>query len=202
MGNMLIGEVVFGGVGAGLYGMLMFVILTVFLAGLMVGRTPEYVGKKIEAREVTMAMIAVLAPSVAILILSALALSISQGLASVSQGGPHGLSQVLYAFGSMANNNGSAFAGLNANTAFYNYFGGLAMLVGRFGVILPVLAIAGSMVCKKVAPPSPGTFPTDGILFVVLLITVIVIVAALTFFPVATLGPILEHLLLSRGQTF
>ena len=202
MGNMLLGEVIFGGVGSGLYGMLMFAILAVFLAGLMVGRTPEYLGKKIEATEVKMAMIAVLTPCVTILILAALASVIKPGFSSLNNAGPHGLSEIVYAFGSMANNNGSAFAGLNANTPFYNYLGGLAMLIGRFAVIVPSLVIAGSMARKKIAPPSSGTFPTDGVLFVVLLIGVALIVGALTFFPVVSLGPITEHLLMRAGRTF
>jgi len=200
--NMMLGEVIFGGVGAGLYGILIFVILTVFIAGLMVGRTPEYLGKKIEAREIKMATVAVLLPSASILLFSALAVVTEAGLSSRANGGPHGLSEILYAFSSAAGNNGSAFAGLNANTAFYNSLLGIAMWIGRFGVILPVLAIAGNMVGKKIAPPSPGTFPTDGPLFVGLLMAVILIVGALTFFPALSLGPIVEHLLLRAGQTF
>ncbi len=200
--NIMLGEVIFGGVGAGLYGILIFVILTVFIAGLMVGRTPEYLGKKIEAREIKMATVAVLLPSACILLFSALAAVSEAGLSSRANGGPHGLSEILYAFSSAAGNNGSAFAGLNANTAFYNGLLGIAMWIGRFGVILPVLAIAGSMVGKKIAPPSPGTFPTDGPLFVGLLMAVILIVGALTFFPALSLGPIVEHLLLRAGQTF
>jgi K+-transporting ATPase ATPase A chain len=200
--KIMLGEVIFGGVGAGLYGMLIFVILTVFIAGLMVGRTPEYLGKKIEAREIKLAMIAVLLPSACILLLSALASITDAGLSSRANSGPHGLSEILYAFASGAGNNGSAFAGLNVNTPFYNTMIGLAMWVGRFGVILPVLAIAGSMVTKKVAPPSPGTFPTDSPLFVGLLIAVILIVGALTFFPALALGPIVEHLLMNAGRAF
>ncbi|HEX2906191.1 MAG TPA: potassium-transporting ATPase subunit KdpA [Phototrophicaceae bacterium] len=197
--NIMLGEVIFGGVGAGLYGMLVFVILTVFIAGLMVGRTPEYLGKKIEAREIKLAIIAVLLPSAAILLFSALASVTDAGLSSRANLGPHGLSEILYAFSSAAGNNGSAFAGLNANTPFYNLFLGIALWIGRFGVILPVLAIAGSLVGKKVAPPSPGTFPTDGLLFVGLLIAVVLIVGALTFFPALSLGPVVEQLLLARG---
>jgi K+-transporting ATPase ATPase A chain len=200
--NILVGEVIFGGVGAGLYGMLVFVILTVFIAGLMVGRTPEYLGKKIEAWEVKMAYLAVLLPSATILLFSALAVVTAAGLASRANQGPHGLSEILYAFASAAGNNGSAFAGLNANTTFYNVLLGVAMWIGRFGVIVPVLAIAGSMVRKQVAPPSPGTFPTDSVLFVVLLIAVILIVGALTFFPALVLGPVVEHLLMNAGVTF
>jgi len=202
MGNMLLGEVVFGGVGSGIYGIIMFVILAVFIAGLMVGRTPEYLGKKVESLEIKMAMIAVLVPCVVVLVLSAIACDSHFGLSSLGNAGPHGLSEILYAFGSMANNNGSAFAGLNANTPFYNYLGGIAMLIGRFGVIIPVLVIAGSMASKKTSPPSPGTFPTDGLLFLSLLIGVILFVGALTFFPVLTLGPIVEHTLLHSGCTF
>ncbi len=197
--NIMLGEVIFGGVGAGLYGMLVFVILTVFIAGLMVGRTPEYLGKKIEAREIKMAIIAVLLPSAAILLFSALASVMGVGLSSRSNTGPHGLSEILYAFSSAAGNNGSAFAGLNADTPFYNLLLGITLWIGRFGVILPVLAIAGSMVGKKAAPPSPGTFPTDGPLFAGLLIAVVLIVGALTFFPALTLGPVVEQLLLIRG---
>jgi K+-transporting ATPase ATPase A chain len=200
--NIMLGEVIFGGVGAGLYGMLIFVILTVFIAGLMVGRTPEYLGKKIEAREIKMAILAVLLPSACILLFSAIASVSETGLASRTNIGPHGLSEILYAFSSGAGNNGSAFAGLNANTPFYNTLIGLAMWIGRFGVILPALAIAGSMVSKKVAPPSPGTFPTDGALFVGLLIAVILIVGGLTFFPSLTLGPIVEQFLMNAGMTF
>lgn len=200
--NILLGEVIFGGVGAGLYGMLMFVILTVFIAGLMVGRTPEYLGKKIETREVKLALLAVLLPSVCILLFSALASVTDVGLSSRANHGPHGLSEILYAFASGAGNNGSAFAGLNANTPFYNILIGLAMWIGRFGVILPALGIAGSLVQKKVVPPSPGTFPTDGGLFVVLLIGVILIVGALTFFPALSLGPVVEQLLVAAGRTF
>ncbi|MBL8162071.1 MAG: potassium-transporting ATPase subunit KdpA [Anaerolineae bacterium] len=200
--NIMLGEVIFGGVGAGLYGMLIFVILTVFIAGLMVGRTPEYLGKKIEAREIKMAIIAVLLPSAAILLFAALAAVSDAGLSSRANVGPHGFSEILYAFTSAAGNNGSAFAGLNANTPFYNILLGIAMWIGRFGVIFPALAIAGSMVTKKIAPPSPGTFPTDSPLFVGLLIAVILIVGALTFFPALALGPIVEQLLLNAGRAF
>lgn len=200
--NIMLGEVIFGGVGAGLYGMLIFVILTVFIAGLMVGRTPEYLGKKIEAREIKLAIVAVLLPSACILLFSALASVTEVGLSSRANLGPHGLSEILYAFASGAGNNGSAFAGLNANTPFYNTLIGLAIWVGRFGVIIPALAIAGSMVGKKAAPPSPGTFPTDGPLFAGLLIAVIVIVGALTFFPALSLGPIVEHFLMRAGRAF
>ncbi|MCA0455726.1 MAG: potassium-transporting ATPase subunit KdpA [Chloroflexi bacterium] len=200
--NIMLGEVVFGGVGAGLYGILIFVILTVFIAGLMVGRTPEYLGKKIESWEIKMAILAILLPSAAILLFTALASVTDAGLSSRANAGAHGLSEMLYAFTSAAGNNGSAFAGLNANVPFYNILLGLTMWVGRFGVILPALAIAGSMVGKKVAPPSPGTFPTDGLLFGVLLVAVILIVGALTFFPALSLGPIVEQLLMNAGRTF
>jgi K+-transporting ATPase ATPase A chain len=200
--NMMVGEVIFGGVGAGLYGMLIFVILTVFIAGLMVGRSPEYLGKKVEAGEVKMAILAVLLPSAAILLFTAIGVTSETGLASRANAGPHGFSEVLYAFTSGAANNGSAFAGLNANTPFYNTLIGIAMWIGRFGVILPALAIAGSMAGKRVAPPSAGTFPTDSALFVVLLIAVILIIGALTFFPALSLGPIVEQLLALDARTF
>ena len=200
--NMLLGEVIFGGVGAGLYGMLVFVILTVFIAGLMVGRTPEYLGKKIEAREVQMATLAVLLPAASILLFTALAVAVEAGLSSRLSAGPHGFSEILYAYTSASANNGSAFAGLNANTPFYNFTLGLALWIGRFGVIIPILAIAGSMVSKTVAPPSPGTFPTDQPLFAAMLVSVVVIVGALTFFPALSLGPIVEHFLMAAGQGF
>jgi K+-transporting ATPase ATPase A chain len=200
--NIMLGEVIFGGVGAGMYGMLVFVILTVFIAGLMVGRTPEYLGKKIEAFEIQMAMVAVLAPSFVILVGTMIACLIPQGLESLANQGPHGLSEILYAFTSAAGNNGSAFAGLTVDTPFYNYALGVGMLIGRFGVIIPALAIAGSMVQKKYTPPSIGTFPTDTPLFALLLIAVILIVGALTFFPALSLGPIVEHLLMNAGRTF
>ncbi|MHC1770086.1 MAG: potassium-transporting ATPase subunit KdpA [Verrucomicrobiia bacterium] len=200
--NIMLGEVVFGGVGAGLYGMLAFVLLTVFMAGLMVGRSPEYLGKRIEKREIIMAMIAVLAPCAVILSFSALALMTENGKSSISNTGPHGLSQVLYAFSSMAGNNGSAFAGINANTPFYNFLGAVAMLIGRFAVLLPMLAIAGSLATKKVCPPTSGTFPTDGPMFVTLLLGVVFIVGALTFLPALTLGPLVEHLLMQQGRVF
>jgi len=200
--NIMLGEVIFGGVGAGLYGMIIFIILTVFIAGLMVGRTPEYLGKKIEAFEVQMAIIAILAPSAVILLFSAWASVSSYGLSSLNNAGAHGFSEILYAFSSAAGNNGSAFAGLNANTVFYNLTLGLGMLIGRFGVIIPVLAIAGSMAKKKTIPPSAGTFHTDNWLFVGLLIAVILIVGGLTFFPSLSLGPVIEHLLMNNGITF
>jgi potassium-transporting ATPase potassium-binding subunit len=200
--NMMLGEVVFGGVGAGLYGMVMFVILTVFVAGLMVGRTPEYAGKKIEAFEVQMAMIAVLIPNALILCGAAIACVIPAGLSSLANKGPHGLSEILYAFTSAAANNGSAFAGLTVDTPFYNYALGFTMLLGRFGVILPALAIAGSVARKNIIPVSSGTLPTATPLFVVMLVAVIVIVGALTFFPALSLSPIVEHFLLQSGKTF
>jgi potassium-transporting ATPase potassium-binding subunit len=200
--NMMLGEVIFGGVGAGFYGMLMFVLLTVFIAGLMVGRTPEYLGKKIEAREVTWAVIAVLAPAVVILCGSALTMLYPAALNSLNNNGPHGLSEVVYAFASAAANNGSAFAGISANTDWYNYMLALNVFVGRFAIIVPVLAIAGSLAQKKTSPPSSGTFPTNGLIFTVLLISVVLIVGALTFFPVLSLGPVVEHFLMQAGRTF
>jgi K+-transporting ATPase ATPase A chain len=200
--NMMLGEVIFGGVGAGFYGMLMFVLLTVFIAGLMVGRTPEYLGKKIEAREVTWAVIAVLAPAVVILCNSALTMLYPEALKSLNNGGPHGLSEVVYAFASAAANNGSAFAGINANTDWYNCMLAINMFVGRFAIIVPVLAIAGSLAQKKASPPSSGTFPTNGPVFTILLVSVVLIVGALTFFPVLSLGPIVEHFLMQAGRTF
>jgi len=200
--NMMLGEVIFGGVGAGLYGMVIFIILTVFIAGLMVGRTPEYLGKKVEAFEITMAIIANLATSFVILLFTAWAAVSAVGLSSLNNAGPHGFSEILYAFSSAAGNNGSAFAGLNANTVFYNVLLGLGMLIGRFGVIIPILAIAGSMAKKKITPPSAGTFQTDNWLFVSLLIGVIIIIGGLTYFPALSLGPIVEHLLMNHGITF
>lgn len=194
--NMLLGEVIFGGVGAGLYGMVVFIILTVFIAGLMVGRTPEYLGKKIGAFEVQMAIIANLSTSFAILVFTAWASVSSYGLSSLNNSGPHGFSEILYAFTSAAGNNGSAFAGLNANTLFYNLALGLVMLIGRFGVIIPMLAIAGSLAGKNITPTSAGTFRTDNWLFAGLLIAVILIVGGLTYFPALSLGPIIEHLIL------
>jgi K+-transporting ATPase ATPase A chain len=202
MFNLLLGECVFGGIGTGLYTMLLFVIITVFLAGLMVGRTPEYLGKKIEAFEVKMAMLAVIAPSACVLIFSTIACSTTAGTSALGNAGPHGFSEILYAFASMSNNNGSAFGGLNADTNLYLWLGTLAMLIGRFAVIIPVIAVAGSFAAKKTTPPSPGTFPTTGPLFVVLLISVVLIVGVLTFFPALSLGPIVEHFLVQAGRTF
>jgi K+-transporting ATPase ATPase A chain len=202
MFNIMLGEIIFGGVGSGLYGMIIFIILTVFIAGLMVGRTPEYLGKKVEAFEMKMAILAVLAPSIVIKLFSAIACSVPAGLASLNNAGPHGLTEILYAFSSAAGNNGSAFAGLNANTVFYNLMIGFGMLIGRFGVIVPVMAIAGSMAKKKITPVSSGTFKTDNWLFVLLLIGIILIVGGLTFFPPLALGPIVEHFLMNLGVTF
>ena len=200
--NIMLGEVIFGGVGAGMYGMLVFVFLTVFIAGLMVGRTPEYLGKKIESPEVKMSILAILAPNFVILVFSAIALMVPQGLSGILNHGPHGLSEVLYAFSSAAGNNGSAFAGLNANTNFYNIMLGTGMLIGRFAVIIPVMAIAGSLSKKKIIPQSGGTLKTNIFLFVFLLIAVILIVGALTHFPALSLGPIVEHFLMTGGRTF
>ncbi len=202
MFNMAIGEVIFGGVGVGLIGMLMYAILAIFLAGLMIGRTPEFLGKKLEAREMIMAVIAVIAPAMASLIFAGIAVAIPTGLSSLNNPGPHGLSEILYAFFSAAGNNGSAFAGLNANTVFYNLATGFVMLVGRSATILPALAIAGSLAMKKSVPSSSATFPTASPLFTVLLIGVVLIVGALTFFPALILGPFLEHLLIFAGRTF
>jgi K+-transporting ATPase ATPase A chain len=198
----MLGEVVFGGVGAGLYGIVVFVILAVFIAGLMVGRTPEYLGKKIESYDVKMAMLAILILTFTILGFSALAIIKPFGTSSISNPGPHGLSQVLYAYVSSAGNNGSAFNGLNANTTWYNTSTAVAQLLGRFFMIIPVLAIAGSLAKKRIVPESVGTFPVTGGLFSGLLIATIVIVGALTFFPALSLGPILEHLLMAAGKSF
>ncbi|HKV29093.1 MAG TPA: potassium-transporting ATPase subunit KdpA [Candidatus Acidoferrales bacterium] len=200
--NIMLGEIVFGGVGSGLYGMIVFVILAVFIAGLMVGRTPEYLGKKIEAYDVKMVMLSILVTSFVVLIFSAIAVVEPYGVSSISNSGPHGLSQVLYAYASTVGNNGSAFMGLNANTLWYNMSTSAAMLIGRFFMVIPVLAIAGSLAQKKITPPSLGTFPVTGSLFTVLLISTILIVGALTFFPALSLGPILEHLLMAAGKAF
>ncbi len=193
-----LGEVIYGGVGSGLYGMLVFAIVAVFVAGLMVGRTPEYLGKKIEAYEMKMASLVILIPPIVVLGFTALAVMTETGLASRNNPGAHGFSEILYAFSSMGNNNGSAFAGLNANTPFYNTTGGIAMLIARYWLAIPTLAIAGSLAQKKHVPVSPGTLPTHTPLFVVMLIGVVVIVGALTFIPALALGPIVEHLLLAR----
>ncbi len=202
MFNIMLGEVIFGGVGSGLYGMIIFIIITVFIAGLMVGRTPEYLGKKIEAFEVKMAIFGILAPALVIMLFSAIACSTEAGLSGLTNNGPHGLSEILFAFSSAAGNNGSAFAGLNTNTVFYNLMLGLGMIIGRFGVIIPALAIAGSMAKKKITPLSPGTFNTDNWLFGILLTGVIIIIGGLTFFPALVLGPVVEHFLMNSGVTF
>jgi K+-transporting ATPase ATPase A chain len=203
MANILLGEVVFGGVGAGLYGMLVFVVMAVFIAGLMVGRTPEYMGKKIEAYDVQMSMLYLLIFPLIILGFTAVTVLMPKlGLSSLANHGPHGLSEILYAYTSATGNNGSAFAGLNANTHWYNYSLGVAMFFGRFMMIVPMLAIAGNLAGKKIAPASAGTFPVTTPLFTALLIGVILIVGALTFFPALTLGPVLEHLLLRAGNAF
>jgi K+-transporting ATPase ATPase A chain len=201
--NILLGEVIFGGVGAGMYGMLIFVILSVFIAGLMVGRTPEYLGKKIESYDIQMAMLYLLIFPLVILGFSAVAvLAPTFGLSSLTNHGPHGLSEILYAYTSATGNNGSAFAGLNANTHWYNTTLGIAMFVGRFLMLIPMLAIAGNLAAKKSVPATAGTFPVTTPLFTTLLTGVIVIVGALTFFPVLALGPVLEHLLMGAGKTF
>jgi K+-transporting ATPase ATPase A chain len=202
LANIMLSETVFGGVGAGLYGILIYVVLAVFIAGLMVGRTPEYLGKKIEAYDVKMAMLVTLVFPLIILVLTAISSVTGFGTSSISNPGPHGLTQILYAFTSMAGNNGSAFGGLSGNTPWYNIAGGMTMLIGRFFMILPMLAIAGNLAKKKLVPPSLGTFPVTTPLFSVLLVGVIVIVGALTFFPALSLGPILEHLLMQAGKTF
>ncbi|MES2390527.1 MAG: potassium-transporting ATPase subunit KdpA [Acidobacteriota bacterium] len=201
--NILLGEIVFGGVGAGMYGMLIFVVLSVFIAGLMVGRTPEYLGKKIEAYDIKMAMLYLLIFPLVILGLAAFAiLSPTYGLSSLANQGPHGLSEILYAYASAVGNNGSAFAGLSANTHWYNYSLGTAMFIGRFLMLIPMLAVAGSLAMKKSAPATAGTFPVTTPLFTTLLTGVILIVGALTFFPVLALGPVLEHLLMHAGRSF
>ncbi len=200
--NITLGEVVFGGVGAGMYGILIFVVLTVFIAGLMVGRTPEYLGKKIEAYDVKMAMLVVLVFPLVILVFAAVSVLAKFGTSSIANPGPHGFTEILYAFTSAAGNNGSAFAGLSANTLWYNTTMGVTMLIGRFFMIIPMLAVAGNLARKKYVPPSLGTFPVTTPLFTVLLVSVILIVGALTFFPALSLGPVLEHLLMAAGKTF
>jgi K+-transporting ATPase ATPase A chain len=202
LANIMLSEVVFGGVGAGMYGMLIYIVLAVFIAGLMVGRTPEYLGKKIEAYDVKMAMLVVLVFPLVILGFSAISAVAGFGTSSILNPGPHGLSEIIYSFTSQAGNNGSAFAGLTTNTLWYNTAGAITMLVGRFLMIIPALAIAGNLAGKKYVPPSLGTFPVTTPLFTVLLIGVILIVGALTFFPALSLGPILEHLLMAAGKTF
>jgi len=200
--NIMLGEVVFGGVGSGLYGVVVFVIIAVFIAGLMVGRTPEYLGKKIEAYDVQMAMLSILVMTFAILGFSAYAIVKPFGTSSISNPGPHGLSQMLYLYTSSVGNNGSAFAGINGNTLWFNVSGAIAMLMGRFFMHIPILAIAGNLAKKKITPESAGSFPVTGWLFTALLISTILIVSALTFFPALSLGPILEHLLLQAGKAF
>jgi K+-transporting ATPase ATPase A chain len=200
--NIMIGEVIFGGVGAGIYGMVVFIVISVFIAGLMVGRTPEYLGKKIEAYDVKMAMLTVLIFCLIVLVLTGIGVAAPFGKSSISNPGPHGLTQILYAYTSMAGNNGSAFAGLNGNTPWYNISGAFDMLLGRFFMVIPVLAMAGNLAKKKLVPESAGTFPVTTPLFTFLLISVILIVSALTFFPALSLGPILEHLLMNAGKAF
>ena len=202
LANIQLGELVFGGVGAGLYAILIYVILSVFIAGLMVGRTPEYLGKKIESREIKLSMLYVLIFPLLILYYSGWSLAAPYGVSSLNNAGPHGLSEILYAYSSAAGNNGSAFAGLNANTPWFNWSLGLTMLAGRFLMIVPAMAVAGSLVGKKSVPESLGTFPTNGALFVVLLVGVIIIVGALTFFPALALGPIVEHFLAQAGKVY
>ena len=202
MVNIMLGEIIFGGVGSGLYGMLLFAVLAVFIAGLMVGRTPEYLGKKIESKEVKMAMLAILVLPMSILGWSALATVLPDGLAGPANSGPHGFSEILYAFTSATGNNGSAFAGISANTLYYNTTLGLAMFIGRFLMIVPMLAVAGSLAAKKIVPASAGTFPTDGGLFVGLLIGVIVITGGLIYFPAVSLGPVVEHLAMHAGTLY
>jgi K+-transporting ATPase ATPase A chain len=200
--NMQMGELIFGGVGAGLYGMLMMVLLTVFIAGLMVGRTPEYLGKKVESREMRMVMLYVLVFPLVILVATGLSVVLPAGLKGLNNAGPHGLTEILYAFTSTPANNGSAFAGLTGSTYYYNTMFGFATLIGRFAMQVPMLAAAGFLAEKKIAPESAGTFPVTTPLFVVLLISVILIVGALTFFPAWSLGPIVEHLLMQSGRLF
>jgi K+-transporting ATPase ATPase A chain len=202
MVNIMLGEIIFGGVGSGLYGMLLFVIVAMFVAGLMVGRTPEYLGKKLEAKEVKMAMLGILILPLCMLGFTAVAVVIQPGLSSLSNAGPHGFSEALYAYVSATGNNGSAFAGLSANTPFWNSTLGLAMFIGRFLMIVPMLAIAGSLAAKKIVPISAGTFPTDGGLFVGLVIGVIMITGGLTFLPSLALGPVVEHLSMLAGTTY
>ncbi len=200
--NMQLGEVIVGGVGAGFYGIVLFVIIAIFVAGLMVGRTPEYLGKKIEAKEMKMAVLAILCLPLAMLIFTAIASTLPSAVASIGTAGPHGFSEILYAYTSAAANNGSAFGGLSANTPWFNITLGIGMLMGRFLVIVPALAIAGSLISKKTVPASAGTFPTDGPLFIGLLVGTILIVGGLTFLPSLALGPVVEHLAMIAGQTF
>jgi len=200
--NIQLGEIIFGGVGSGLYGMLLFAIIAMFVAGLMVGRTPEYLGKKLEAKEVKMAMLAILILPLSILGFTALATVVPDGLAGLANSGPHGFSEILYAYTSATGNNGSAFAGLSANTPFYNTTLAIAMMAGRFMMIVPMLAVAGSLAAKRLAPPSSGTFPTHGPLFVSLLVGVILIIGGLTFFPALALGPVVEQLAMNAGTLY
>jgi K+-transporting ATPase ATPase A chain len=200
--NIQLGEIIVGGVAAGMYGMLVFVILAIFVAGLMVGRTPEYVGKKIGAKEVKMAMLAILILPLMYLGWTAIVVVHQPAVASMANPGPHGFSEVLYAYTSQTGNNGSAFAGLTGNTLFYNLTGAVAMFVGRFWMIVPAMAIAGALAAKKTVPPSAGTFPTTGGLFVGLTLGVILIIGGLTFFPALALGPLVEHLAMIAGTTF
>jgi len=202
MVNIMLGEIIFGGVGSGLYGMLLFVIVAMFVAGLMVGRTPEYLGKKLEAKEVKMAMLGILILPLSMLGFTALAVAIPAGTDAMANAGPHGFSEALYAYVSATGNNGSAFAGLSANTPFWNTTLGLAMFIGRFLMIIPMLAIAGSLARKKIVPISAGTFPTDGGLFVGLVVGVILITGGLTFLPSLALGPVVEHLAMQAGTLF
>jgi len=200
--NIQLGEIIIGGVGAGLYGMLVFVVLAVFIAGLMVGRTPEYLGKKIQSYEVKMSMLALLVLALSILGFSAWASVSTWGLAGLNNAGPHGLGEILYAFSSANGNNGSAFAGLSANTPWYNTTLGIAMLIGRFLMIVPIMAMAGSLARKKIVPLSGGTFPMSGVTFVILLLGTVLLVGALNFLPCLTLGPIVEHFLMLQGKLF
>jgi potassium-transporting ATPase potassium-binding subunit len=200
--NMIVGEVIFGGIGVGLIGLMFYAILTMFIAGLMIGRTPELFGKKLEPFEMKMAIVGLLAPSIFILMLSGVAIVLPIGLSSLNNAGPHGLSEIVYAFASACGNNGSAFAGLSSNTVFYNIALALGMLVGRFATIVPALAIAGSLAIKKSPPISSAMFPTASPLFVIMLVGAVIIVGALTFFPIFIMGPVLEHWMVQIGRTF
>jgi K+-transporting ATPase ATPase A chain len=202
MAMIALGEVIYGGVGSGLYGMLLYVILAVFIAGLMVGRTPEYLGKKLEAKEIKMAILAILVLPLSILGFTAAASVLEFATASTNNSGPHGFSEILYAYVSQTGNNGSAFAGLTGNTLWYNITGGFAMLIGRYFVIVPTMAIAGSLVAKKIVPASAGTFPTHGALFIGLLVGVVLITGGLIYFPAFALGPIVEHLSMTAGTLY
>jgi potassium-transporting ATPase potassium-binding subunit len=202
MVNIMLGEIIFGGVGSGLYGMLLFVIIAMFVAGLMVGRTPEYLGKKLEAKEVKMAMLAILILPLSILGFTALAVVLPVGTGAMANAGPHGFSEALYAYTSATGNNGSAFAGISANVPFWNDTLGLAMFIGRFLMIIPMLAVAGSLVQKKIVPISAGTFPTDSPLFVGLVVGVIAITGGLIYFPAVSLGPVVEHFSMHAGTLF